>query len=228
MHFATSIDLNSHNGEKRFEGLMKDLVDITINKFDGSLKAEHGTGRNMAPFVEYEWGGELYNIMWRIKNLADQNHILNPDVLLTKDNKLHLRNLKKIPIVADEIDLCVECGFCEPICPSKELTMTPRQRIAVQREIELGNADSTVLKDFKYDGIDTCATDGLCELSCPVNINTGSYVKSLNHQNHSYISKAISLWSADHFSFIQSLAGSLSQVSQLSILAVPPHLLLQS
>ena len=206
LHFATSMDLNSHDGEKRFEGLMNDLVDITIKKFDGSLKAEHGTGRNMAPFVEYEWGGELYNIMWRIKNLADQNHILNPDVLLTKDNKLHLRNLKKIPIVADEIDLCVECGFCEPICPSKELTMTPRQRIAVQREIELGNADSTVLKDFKYDGIDTCATDGLCELSCPVNINTGSYIKSLNHQNHSSISKAISLWSAEHFSLIQSLA----------------------
>ena len=112
--------------------------------------------------------------MWKIKNLSDQNKILNPDVLLTKNQKLHVENIKTMPIVSDDIDLCVECGFCEPISPSRELTMTPRQRIAVQREIKLGNADPKVLKDFNYDAIDTCATDGLCEMVCPVNINTGN------------------------------------------------------
>ena len=67
IHFAASMDLNSNEGKKRFEGLMQDMVDMTVGKFNGSLKAEHGTGRNMAPFVEYEWGGELYQIMWKIK-----------------------------------------------------------------------------------------------------------------------------------------------------------------
>ena len=95
-----------------------------------------------------------------------------------------------MPVVSDEIDLCVECGFCEPICPSKEITMTPRQRIAVQREIKLGNANPSVLKDYNYDGIDTCATDGLCEISCPVNINTGTYIKSLKHEDLSFINNA--------------------------------------
>ena len=151
---------------------------MTAGKFNGSLKAEHGTGRNMASFVEYEWGGELYEVMWEIKRLADPKNILNRDVLLTNDNKLHVKNLKQIPIVDDEIDLCVECGFCEPVCPSREITTTPRQRIAIQREIYLGNADSSVLKDYNYDAIETCATDGLCEMACPVNINTGSYIKS--------------------------------------------------
>ena len=106
-------------------------------------------------------------------------------------------------IVDDEIDLCVECGFCEPICPSKEITMTPRQRIVVQREIAAGNADSSVLNDFKYDGIDTCATDGLCELTCPVNINTGSYVKSLKEHSNSALSEKISILFAKNFSILQ-------------------------
>ena len=211
LHFAASMDLNSSDGEKRFEGLLNDMAKLTVGKFDGSLKAEHGTGRNMAPFVEYEWGGDLYNIMWKIKNLADPNSILNPNVLLTKDKKTHVKNLKKMPLVSDEVDLCVECGFCEPVCPSREITMTPRQRIVVQREIAGGYADPSVLDAFQYDGIETCATDGLCEIACPVNINTGTFVKSFRQKNESTIGKLISGWAANHFSFIQFLArGGLS------------------
>ena len=206
LHFAASMDLNSSDGEKRFEGLLNDMAKLTVGKFDGSLKAEHGTGRNMAPFVEYEWGGDLYNIMWKIKNLADPNSILNPDVLLTKDKKTHVKHLKKMPLVSDEVDLCVECGFCEPVCPSKEITMTPRQRIVVQREIAGGYADPSVLDAFQYDGIETCATDGLCEIACPVNINTGTFVKSFRQKNESTVGRLISGWAANHFSFIQFLA----------------------
>ncbi|MEA1881603.1 MAG: FAD-binding and (Fe-S)-binding domain-containing protein [Candidatus Marinimicrobia bacterium] len=206
LHFAASMDLNSHDGAKRFEGLLDDMVKLTVGKFDGSLKAEHGTGRNMAPFVEYEWGGDLYRIMWRIKNLADPNSILNPNVLLTKDKKVHVKNLKKMPLVSDEVDLCVECGFCEPVCPSRELTMTPRQRIAVQREIAGGYADPSVMDEYRYDGVDTCAADGLCEIACPVNINTGSFVKSLRHESESKVGRIVSRWAANHFGFVQSLA----------------------
>ena len=206
IHFAASMDLNSNEGKKRFEGLMRDMVDMTVGKFNGSLKAEHGTGRNMAPFVEYEWGGDLYQIMWKIKTLSDPKNILNPDVLLTKNQKLHIENIKTMPIVSDEIDLCVECGFCEPVCPSREITMTPRQRIVIQRELSLGNTDPSVLKDYNYEAIETCATDGLCELACPVNINTGSYMKSLKQQDLSNIQKSISKWAANNFAFIQAFA----------------------
>ncbi len=200
------MDLNSADGASRFEGLLNDMADLTVGKFNGSLKAEHGTGRNMAPFVQYEWGGDLYDIMWRIKILADPNHILNPDVLLTKDDKLHIKNLKQMPIVSNEVDLCVECGFCEQVCPSSGLTMTPRQRIAIQREVAMGHTDSSVLEDYAYDGVDTCATDGLCEIACPVNINTGSYIKSLRQDEHSSSTNRLSLWAANHFDFVQSIA----------------------
>jgi len=206
IHFAASMDLNSNEGKKRFEGLMQDMVDMTVGKFNGSLKAEHGTGRNMAPFVEYEWGGELYQIMWKIKKLSDPNNILNPDVLLTKNQKLHIENIKTMPIVSDDIDLCVECGFCEPVCPSREITMTPRQRIVIQRELSLDNSDPSVLKDYAYEAIETCATDGLCELACPVNINTGEYIKSLKQDDVSFFINSISKWAANHFKYTQTFA----------------------
>ncbi len=206
IHFAASMDLNSSDGKKRFEGLMKDMVDMTVGKFNGSLKAEHGTGRNMAPFVEYEWGGELYKIMWKIKTLSDPNNILNPDVLLTKNQRLHVENIKTMPIVSDDIDLCVECGFCEPVCPSREITMTPRQRIVVKRELSLDNSDISILNDYKYDAIETCATDGLCEIACPVNINTGEYIKTLKHDNVSLLKSSISKWAANNFKYIQTFS----------------------
>tara|TARA_S200000501_G_scaffold361943_1_gene390868 strand:- start:14148 stop:16895 length:2748 start_codon:yes stop_codon:yes gene_type:complete len=177
LHFLTSIDLNSSSGIKNYEGMMNDLSEMTLGRFNGSLKAEHGTGRNMAPFVESEWGGEIYELMWKIKTLSDPNNILNKDVLLSRDKKLHLKNLKPLPSVHDEVDMCVECGYCEKICPSSGLTLTPRQRIAVLREMKVMNIKNE-LTDFDYLWDKTCATDGLCAEECPVNINVGNMVKS--------------------------------------------------
>ena len=179
LHFLVSVDLNSSDGEKRFEGLMNDLSDMTLGKFNGSLKAEHGTGRNMAPFVETEWGGPIYDLMWQVKRLADPYHILNPDVLLSNDPKLHVKNLKPLPRVHAEVDRCIECGFCEKICPSRGLTLTPRQRIAVMREAQEFQLNEFEIRQFNHFVNETCATDGLCEIECPVNINTGKMVKEL-------------------------------------------------
>lgn len=209
LHFASSIDLNAKNGIKQFEGMMKDLVSITIGTFNGSLKAEHGTGRNMAPFVETEWGNDIFRIMWTIKSLADPNHILNPGVLLNHNKKAHIEDLKPLPLIDDSVDLCVECGFCESVCPSRNLTMTPRQRIAISREMKMLERTpgeiAELERDFHYSGNETCATDGLCELECPVNIDTGSFIKSLRSQQHSLLGEFNANFSAKHFAFIQKI-----------------------
>ena len=218
LHFAASMDFNSSDGVKRFDGLLKDMAELTVDKFKGSLKAEHGTGRNMAPFVEYEWGGELYQIMWKIKQNADPEGILNPDVLLTKDQKLHLKNLKPIPIVDDSLDLCVECGFCEPICPSAGLSLTPRQRIVIARELRLNEKDTGInqkklLEDIDYNSNKTCAADGLCEIMCPVNINTGNFVKTLRKDSHSKAGDWCVAWIQSHFKFTQSVLRGLISIT---------------
>ncbi len=210
LHFVTSIDLETEEGIKNYEGFMDELVSITSGKYSGALKAEHGTGRNMAPFVETEWGGELAEVMWTIKRLADPKNILNPDVLLTQDKKAHVSSLKPMPLVNDTVDLCVECGFCEPVCPSRELTLTPRHRIALAREIELlkksGSPDlQYVMKELPYQFSATCAVDGLCESACPVNINTGQFVKEFRYENHSGLGHSIAGWMVKHFPFVQGL-----------------------
>src|SRR6185503_17060172 len=151
-----------------------------VDKYDGSLKAEHGTGVNMAPFVEREWGAKATELMRRVKRLADPDGVLAPGVLINDDPGVHLRNLKTTPSIEAEVDTCVECGFCEPVCPSRHLTTTPRQRIVLRREMARQAPGSPVLEalldEFEYDAIETCAADGTCLLACPVGIDTGKFV----------------------------------------------------
>jgi D-lactate dehydrogenase len=128
--------------------------------------------------------------MWQLKRLLDPNGILNPDVVLSEDPQIHLKNLKPLPAADEIVDKCIECGFCEPVCPSKGLTLSPRQRIVIWRDIQAkkrAGVDTTELeKAYEYQGIDTCAATGLCAQRCPVGINTGELVKKLRgrHAKH--------------------------------------------
>ncbi len=192
IHFVIMPDFQRQEEVEKYRRFMDDLVKLVVHQFDGSLKAEHGTGRNMAPFVREEWGPEVYGIMQSIKKACDPHGLLNPGVILNEDPLVHIRNLKPIPVVNELIDNCIECGFCEYDCPSKNLTLTPRQRIVLYRELNnpvagTGKADSlkSIMKDFAYHGEATCATDGLCAAACPVDINTGKLIKELRLYGHS-------------------------------------------
>ncbi len=186
LHFLIAQSFNTEAETRRFAAFMDDLVRVVSGKYDGALKAEHGTGRNTAPFVETEWGAEAYAIMRDIKSLLDPDNMLNPGVVINPNPQAHVTHVKSIAMVAPEIDKCIECGFCESKCPSRYLTLTPRQRIVVQRELaslrlaasDSGMADS-LSNDFLYAGIETCAADGMCATACPVGINTGEYIKKL-------------------------------------------------
>jgi len=184
LHFVITQSFNDQAAVNQYARFIDDVVKVVVDRYDGALKAEHGTGRNMAPFVETEWGGDAYEIMCRLKELADPHNLLNPGVIINPDREAHLANLKRFPSVEPEIDKCIECGYCEPKCPSRELTLTPRQRIVVRREMvrqrEAGDAEGLAAaldRDFPYMALDTCATDGMCAMACPVNIDTGQLVK---------------------------------------------------
>ena len=187
LHFVCSVDLETSEGVKNYEALLNKMSSITLDNYDGSLKAEHGTGRNMAPFVEKEWGGEIFDIMWRIKSLVDPELLLNPDVILTRDKKIHIKSLKPMPKVNEIIDTCVECGFCEKVCPSAGYTLSPRQRIGLMRELELINDPvlrTEIDSDLEYYLDQSCATDGLCADSCPVNIDTGEMIRARREKSN--------------------------------------------
>ncbi len=189
LHFVFTQDFGSQSEIDRYAGFMADVADLVVSKYDGALKAEHGTGRNMAPFVEQEWGSQAYQLMKQIKEIFDPNNLLNPGVILNADSQAHLKNLKPIPAASEKIDKCIECGFCEPNCVSAELTLTPRQRIVSYREMARLSGSghephlaAALAKAFKYEGNETCATDGLCAAACPVKIDTGKLVKNLRKE----------------------------------------------
>ncbi len=195
---------------QRFEALVSDLVALVVDEHDGSLKGEHGTGRMMAPFVEREWGATATEMMWRIKQLADPDGVLGPGVVLNRDPRIHVADLKSTPAVEDEVTMCVECGLCEPVCPSRWLTTTPRQRIVLRRELARQAPGSPVAqalqREFAHDGIDTCAADGSCTIACPLGIDTGAMVKGLREQRHGALSARAASAAADHWALIERAA----------------------
>jgi D-lactate dehydrogenase len=201
LHFVFTQGFDSPAQVARYEAFMQDVAQLVAVEFGGSLKAEHGTGRNMAPFVELEWGHDAYQLMWRLKRLLDPEGILNPDVVLSEDPQIHLKHLKPMPAADEIVDKCIECGFCEPVCPSNGLTLTPRQRIVVWREIQARNhngVDNEALKaDYAYRGVDTCAATGLCAQRCPVGINTGELVRKLRSIDATHGKTAD--WISGHF-----------------------------
>jgi D-lactate dehydrogenase len=212
LHFMLTPDFAKAEDRERYEAFMGKLVELIVDKYDGSLKAEHGTGINMAPYVEREWGEKATELMWRVKRLADPDGVLNPGVVLNPDPGVHLRNLKTTPPIEQSVTACVECGFCEPVCPSRSLTTTPRQRIVLRREIARQPSGSPVqralLEEYEYEAMETCAADGSCQLACPVGIDTGELVKELRRRRHTDRAERLALAAAKRWGTIEAASRS--------------------
>jgi D-lactate dehydrogenase len=210
LHFQLTPDFSKPEDVQRYELFMEELVELIVGKYDGSLKAEHGTGVNMAPYVEREWGAKATQMMWRIKQLADPLGVLNPGVVLNRDPDVHLKHLKTQPQIEEVAATCVECGFCEPVCPSRNVTTTPRQRIVIRREMARQAEGSPVyealLADFEYDALQTCATDGSCQSACPVAIDTGALVKEFRRRERSDREEAVALALAERYALVERAA----------------------
>jgi D-lactate dehydrogenase len=223
LHFMLTPDFAKQEDLERYEAFMGGLVELVVGKYDGSLKAEHGTGVNMAPYVEREWGEKATELMWRAKRLADPDGVLSPGVVLNRDPGVHLRNLKTTPAIEDwgGASTCVECGFCEPVCPSRHLTTTPRQRIVLRREMARQPVGSPVqralLEEYEYDAVETCATDGSCQLACPLGIDTGRMVKELRVVRHGERAERAALATAKRW-------GAVEKVSRLGLKIAGPLL----
>ena len=213
LHFVFTQSFSSTQEINRYDNFMHKVANLVAVEFGGSLKAEHGTGRNMAPFVELEWGETAYQVMQSIKKIIDPTGILNPGVILNDDKNSHIKNLKQMPHANAIVDKCIECGFCEPVCPSKTFSLTPRQRIAIWRRIQQLNHQenlsaseklelSELDKNYQHLGIDSCAATGLCAERCPVGINTGDLIRELRGAKLGKVGNVIAKWSANNFSAV--------------------------
>ncbi len=223
LHFVFTQDFSIQSEVVRYRDFMDEVVKLVVEKYDGSLKAEHGTGRNMAPFVEKEWGEAAFQLMRDIKTIFDPFNLLNPGVILNDDALAHIKDLKPLPATHEIVDKCIECGFCEPVCPSKDLTFTPRQRIVGRREISRRMAEGiepqqvkALAKAYQYPGKDTCAADSLCSTRCPVGIDTGKMVKALREEANGKLANTIADWVADNFGGVaRAIATTLNSVDTI-------------
>jgi D-lactate dehydrogenase len=213
LHFVFCPDFGSPEMVADYQSLMDAVATMVVGKYDGSLKGEHGTGRNMAPFVEMEWGKQAYGFMVRLKAAFDPENLLNPGVILNDNPRVHLENLKPMPKVSPLVDRCIECGFCESICPSRTLTSTPRQRITLQRhmgQLALEQKVSELQRfreEYDYFGNQTCAADGLCATVCPVSVDTGDFTKAYRHKENTPRAVTIAQWVADHYGLVARAVG---------------------
>ena len=214
-HFDTPAAIN------QYDTMMRAVVDLVVDKYHGSLKAEHGTGRNMAPFVRREWGDDAYELMCEVKQLFDPQNIMNPGVIFNEDQQSYLQNIKPCPKVHEMIDRCIECGFCEVNCVACGYALSSRQRIVVQREMkrleeaikqeakgdeamrrEARKLLSSLRKDFARLGRDLCAGDGLCSTSCPIKINVGDYIHIVREHDMGSAGKVIGRWAGKNLATI--------------------------
>ncbi|MDR1392372.1 MAG: FAD-binding oxidoreductase [Bifidobacteriaceae bacterium] len=234
VHFMISLQLDQPAELKRYEQFTDAMVDLVLDA-RGTLKAEHGTGRIMTPFVRRQFGDELYDVMWRIKAAFDPAGRLSPGVILNSEPRAHLTHLKATPPTAEAIDRCVECGYCEPSCPARDLTTTPRQRIALLRTMSQlpANRRAAWIKQFNYLAVETCAADSLCALACPVGIDTGKLMKTWRAARLGPFAQFLGVTAAKHWAglvtalrLVLRLAGSLPKgllggVSRAARLVLP-------
>ncbi|MFC8653724.1 FAD-binding and (Fe-S)-binding domain-containing protein [Streptomyces parvus] len=210
LHFLLAFDAAKPADVSRYDAFMQEFCALVVDRFDGSLKAEHATGRNIAPFLEREWGPRATELMWRTKQVIDPAGVLAPRIVLDRDPRAHLRGLKTIPKVEAVADPCIECGFCEPTCPSEDLTTTPRQRIVLRREMmrqtDGSPVESGLLDAYGYDAVDTCAGDSTCKLACPVGIDTGAMMKGFRHRRHTPREERIAALTAKNFRAVEVAA----------------------
>lgn len=218
IHFMLTDRFETDEQMRRYIDFTEDMVELVLGH-SGSLKAEHGTGRVMAPFVRRQYGDELYDVMRQIKTLFDPKGLLNAGVVITDDPEAYLKHIKLPPSIDLEVDRCVECGYCEPVCPSKNLTLTPRQRIAVRREIKAaemaGDAEAAARleKAYQYHGVHTCAVDGMCGTACPVLINTGLLVKKFRREQVPAAAAATWTVAAKHWKATTAIASTALKVT---------------
>ncbi|WP_418698156.1 FAD-binding and (Fe-S)-binding domain-containing protein [Bacteroides sp.] len=219
-HFILNQSFSTAAEVKRYEALMNDVKTLVVDKYDGSLKAEHGTGRNMAPFVRYEWGDAAFEKMKAVKELFDPKGLLNPGVIFNDDPQCHIKNFKPLPLIpldaknpVAKVNKCIECGFCEVNCLSCGFTLSSRQRIVLQREIsrlkqsgEDPERLTLLQKQYRYPGNQTCAGDGLCSTSCPMDINTGDLTHIIRQEllPPGSLGYKVGDFAANHFSGIKS------------------------
>eukprot|EP00798_Chlamydomonas_sp_ICE-L_P010102 gene10102-8001_t len=215
LHLVFSQGFRNKAEVERFSAMMEEMCYLVATKHSGSLKGEHGTGRNVAPYVEMEWGTKAYDLMWKLKGMFDPEFVLNPGVVLNRDPDVHIKNLKPSPAASEIVNRCIECHH-----PTTHNPHT-RHRMCTHDMVHWAAINTQrTQQQPKYEGKDTCAADGMCQEKCPVKINTGDLIKHIRTEEMKMTknksASGYATWLANNFGAINTNVPRLLNIPLLS------------
>lgn len=208
LHLRPILNLKKKEDVLLFRKITKDVAAL-VKKYRGSFSGEHGDGRVRAEFIEYMIGSENYQLLKRVKDIFDPEHVFNPGKIIDAppmDQDLRYRPGRKEPAISTLLDFsdslgilrgaenCNGSGDCRKPVEAGG-TMCPSYR-ATRNEKDTTRARANALREFlthseknnRFDHgelkevLELCISCKGCKSECPSNVDMAAYKAEFEYQ----------------------------------------------
>ena len=197
LHLRPILNLKDPQDVILFRKIAKETA-LLVKKYNGSLSGEHGDGRLRGEFIPLMVGDINYKLFLRIKNVFDNENLLNPDKIVnTPQMNTSLRYRQANPLknintvfnwedtegIVRATEKCSGSGDClkseiigGTMCPSYMATRdekhTTRGRANILREYFTGtlNSDNLYIEDI-HEALSLCLSCKACKSECPSGVD---------------------------------------------------------
>ncbi len=208
LHLRPILNLKKEEDVELFRKITTDVAAL-VKKYGGSMSGEHGDGRVRAEFIEYMIGQGNFQLLRKIKNIFDPQHIFNPGKIIDAapmDEGLRYTPGRKEPEIktlmnfSDSLGIlrgvenCNGSGDCRKPAEAGG-TMCPSYR-ATRNEKDTTRARANALREFlthsekenRFDHeelkevLDLCISCKGCKSECPSNVDMAAYKAEFEYQ----------------------------------------------
>ncbi len=166
-HILPLLDLNdSHD----FQGMVKahrDVHQVVLETFGGSICGEHGDGRIRAEMVRPMFGDELYQVFVEVKRMLDPHGVMNPGVKISQESFTEHIDFERLA------KPCATCAKCNAVCPVYDVFQS--EDMSSRGWFEIVTA-----KDYSYlDSkrvVEACLNCKSCRTVCPADVDVSELI----------------------------------------------------